>query len=139
MGKNKSKVITDLGSIILLLAAIITGFVLHNEVWHLHVYNNTTLWGMHEAIGLVLSAFVCGHCVQHSFWFKNYSKIPMKRKSVSTLLLFIGFIVVLSGIILMCGSHSEAISHVHYVGAILFTIVAVCHIAKRWKILKNLF
>lgn len=136
--KRKYNVATDILSMILLLAAIITGFVLHRDVWHIHVYNDIALWGAHECVGLILFALVIMHCVQHSFWFRNYGKIKAERKRVTTLLLIIGIIVAITGIILMCGSRSETVSHIHYAGAILFTAVALGHILKRRKNLKSL-
>ncbi len=137
LAKYKSAV--DIVSMILLLAAIITGFILHKEVWHLHFFGDSSLWRAHETVGLGLLLLVAIHCMQHSFWFKNYAKIKPDRKRVTTILLIIGIIVAISGIILMGGSQSELISHIHYIGAILFTIIAIGHIAKRWKIFKNLF
>lgn len=138
MKKSKYKVIVDIVSMILALAAVVTGFVLHDEVWHAHVYDDEALWGAHEAIGLVLAAIVAAHCVQHSFWFKNYSKIRSNKKRITTLLLIVGIIVVLSGIILMYGSRSEFVSHLHYIGALLFIVIATGHVIKRRKILKSL-
>ena len=136
MSKNKYKVVVDLLSILALLAAIITGFKLQKEVWHLHVYDDSFLWGTHETIGLTLLALVAVHCIQHSFWFRNYSKIKVEKKRVTAILLTIGIITAVTGIVLMCGSHSEFISHTHYAGAILFTAITIGHVAKRWKILK---
>ena len=136
MNKNKYKVVVDLLSMLALLAAIITGFKLHKEVWHLHVYDDSFLLGTHETIGLTLLALVAVHCIQHSFWFRNYSKIKVEKKRVTAILLTIGIITAVTGIVLMCGSHSEFISHIHYAGAILFTATTIGHVAKRWKILK---
>ena len=136
MSKNIYKVIIDLLSMAALLAAIITGFMLHKEVWHLHLYNDSLLWGTHETIGLILLALIAAHCIQHSFWFRNYSKIKVEKKRVTVILLIIGIITAITGIVLMCGSHSEFISHTHYAGAIMFTAIAIGHVAKRWKILK---
>ena len=136
MSKNIYKVAVDLLSMLALLAAIITGFKLHKEVWHLHVYDDSFLWGTHETIGLTLLALVAAHCIQHSFWFRNYSKIKVENKRVTAILLTIGLITAATGIVLMCGSHSEFISHTHYAGAILFTAITIGHVAKRWKILK---
>ncbi len=138
MNDRKIKLTVDVLSMIIILAAIITGFILHKEVWHLHLYHDTPLWSLHEAAGLILLALVTAHCMQHSFWFKNYSKIKIDRKRVTAILLVIGVIVAISGIILMFGSRSEIISHIHYVGAILFTAIAIGHVAKRWKLLRNL-
>lgn len=139
MKSAKYKSATDILSMLLTLAAIITGFVLHKEVWHLHLYSDATLWTVHESIGLVLLGFVALHCVQHSFWFKNYSRIRINKKRVTTILLIVGAIVALTGIVLMCGSRSELVSHIHFVGAILFTIIAVGHVVKRWKIFRSLW
>ena len=136
MSKNIYKVVVDLLSILALLAAIITGFKLHKEVWHLHVYDDSFLLGTHETIGLTLLALVAVHCIQHSFWFRNYSKIKVEKKRVTAILLTIGIITAFTGIVLMCGSHSEFISHTHYAGAILFTAITIGHVAKRWKIMK---
>ena len=136
MSKNIYKVVVDLLSMLALLAAIITGFKLHNEVWHLHVYDDSFLWGTHETIGLTLLALVAAHCIQHSFWFRNYSKIKVEKKRVTAILLTIGIITAVTGIVLMCGSHSEFISHTHYAGGILFTAITIGHVAKRWRILK---
>ena len=136
MSKNIYKVAVDLLSMLALLAAIITGFKLHKEVWHLHVYDDSFLLGTHETIGLTLLALVAVHCIQHSFWFRNYSKIKVEKKRVTAILLTIGIITAVTGIVLMCGSHSEFISHTHYAGAILFTAITIGHVAKRWKILK---
>ncbi|MDE6056432.1 MAG: hypothetical protein K2F93_00300 [Muribaculaceae bacterium] len=136
MSKNIYKVVINLLSMLALLAAIITGFKLHKEVWHLHVYDDSFLLGTHETIGLTLLALVAVHCIQHSFWFRNYSKIKVEKKRVTAILLTIGIITAFTGIVLMCGSHSEFISHTHYAGAILFTAITIGHVAKRWKILK---
>ncbi len=138
MKTTRYKVITDLLSIIFTLTAIITGFMLHNQVWHLHVYNDTLLWGSHETVGIALIAFIAVHCIQHSFWFKNYSKIQTTRKRVTTILLILGIIVGITGTVLMLGSRSETVSHIHYVGGILFTAVATGHVLKRLKMLKSL-
>lgn len=134
---NKTKGIVDVVAMLLLVGAIVTGFMLHQEVWHLHVYDDTALWASHEAVGLVMAGMVAGHCVQHSFWFKNFAKIKPSRKRVTTILLILGVIVLGSGIPLMCGSHSGVISRIHYVCGILFTVFAIGHVAKRWKMLRS--
>ena len=138
MKNTRYKAATDILSMILLLAAIITGFVLHKEVWHIHYYDDTTLWGLHETIGVMIVALVALHCVQHSFWFRNYSRIPVPRKRVTSILLLLGIVLCITGIILMAGSRSEAVSHIHYASGILFTVVAAGHVAKRWRILRSL-
>ncbi len=139
MKVSVKKLIADIGAMLLLVVAIVTGFMLHREVWHLFVYNNRPLWYAHEALGLGFCAFVGVHCVQHSFWFKNFAKIQPNRKRVTLILLALGVIVLLTGVALMLGSHSGVVSRIHYVGAIALTVIAVGHVAKRWTIFKRLF
>ncbi len=135
---SRPKVVTDILSMILTVAAIVTGFMLHRDVWHIHNYGNTSLWSFHEAVGLALTVLVILHGIQHSFWFKNYARIKVDRKRVTTIFLILGTLLALTGIILMCGSQSETVSHIHYFSGILFTAVAIGHVAKRWKIFKSL-
>lgn len=79
------------------------------------------------------------HFVQHKFWFKNYAKIPAVRKGVTSLLFLLAIAVAVSGIILALGSHSQFVSIFHYITAIAFTVLAIGHVAKRWKIFKAQF
>ncbi len=135
----KRKLMTDVVAMALVLVAIVTGFMLHNEVWHCRIYDDAALWTLHEVVGLALLAGVLMHCVQHSFWFKNYSRIQPSRKLVTTILLILVLTVAVSGVILLFGSRSEFVSHLHYVAAFAFTLLAIGHVAKRWKIFKSLF
>ena len=137
MKASRLKPIVDIISMIFSLVAIVTGFMLHKDVWHLHVFDNTTLWAIHEICGLVLLVLVSVHCCQHSFWFKNFAKIKANKKRVTSIFLIIGVIVAVSGIILMSGSHSDTISHCHYIGAIVFIILSIVHVTKRWKIFRK--
>lgn len=138
MIKNKSKSIIDILSMLLVLAAIVSGLVLHKYVWHLHFYSNKLIWSIHEIIGLFLIALITTHCIQHSSWFSNFKKIPIKRKRVTALLLITYGFTGITGVILMCGSRSETISHMHWIMGILFTIIAAGHVIKRWKIFRSL-
>lgn len=135
---SKNKITVDFCAMVLLLAAIITGFILHRSVNHLFSYNDIALWTAHEAAGLLLLADLIAHSYQHGKWFTNYKKIPLSRKRVTTILIIVGTLLVISGIILMCGSHSHFISIFHYACGIIFTILAIGHVAKRFKILRSL-
>ncbi len=139
MIKAGSKSTIDILSMLLALAAIVSGFVLHKYVWHLHFFSNKLIWYIHEVIGLSLIAIITIHCIQHSFWFRNFKRIPAKRRRVTTILLLSGGIVGFTGVILMCGSRSETISHIHYITGILFTFIAVGHVMKRWRMFRSLF
>ncbi len=70
----------------------------------------------------------------------NIELIIMMRKRITDLLAMASTLVlIVTGVLLMAGSRSESVSHVHYVGGILFVIIAVGHVAKRWKIFRALF
>lgn len=130
---------TDIVAMVMVVCAIITGFKLHREVHHLFVYDNTGLWTIHIIAGLIIVVALIFHCVQHKFWFINYTKIPAVRKGVTSLLFVLTILVAVSGIILALGSHSQFISIFHYITSIAFTAFAIGHVAKRWKIFKALF
>lgn len=133
------KKLTDLTAMVMLVCAVLTGFMLHSEVHHLYVYNDTWLWAFHIVAGMIVVLALTFHCVQHKFWFKNYAKIPFNRKGITSLLFALAVVVAISGIILACGSHSNFVSIFHYVTAIAFTAFAIGHVAKRWKIFRTLF
>lgn len=134
-----NKEVTDIMAMVCTAAAIITGFMLHDEVHHQFIYDNLVLWTVHETVGLMLAGVIGVHCVQHKPWFKNYRKIPVKRKRPSTILLVVSIFVIMSGCILMCGSQSQFISIFHYICGILFTLLATAHALKRWPLFRNLF
>lgn len=126
----------DIAAMICLLIAIVSGFMLHVGVHHHHIYNNRFLWGIHESAGILMFVAVIIHCLQHKYWFKNYRRIPVKKKRVTTILLAILVILFISGAILMGGSQSEEISIIHYAIGIASTILAIGHVIKRWKLFK---
>lgn len=133
------KRITDLLAMASTLVLIATGVVLHVQVHHTQVYDDTFMWGCHEVVGLLLMLLIACHGVQHAPWFKNYAKIPANRKIVTTIFLALAVVMLVTGVLLMAGSRSESVSHIHYAGGILFVIIAVGHVAKRWKIFRALF
>ncbi len=47
MKKSITKSIVDISAMVLVVGAIVTGFMLHNEVWHQQIYDNTLLWTLH--------------------------------------------------------------------------------------------
>lgn len=128
----------DILEMVCVIVAIVTGFILHREVHHLFVYDDVAVWSVHEAVGLLLAVLVAIHCVQHKFWFKNYRKIPVRRKHATTIFLIVGILLLVSGVLLMCGSHSQFVSISHYVLGILFTLLSVAHVAKRRKLFNAL-
>ena len=125
--KMINKSITDIVAVISMLVALVTGFMLHNEIHHSHIYHDVRLWSLHETSGLVWKVIMVLHCVQHTPWFKNYTKIPLRHKAVSTLLLVLSVLIAISGLLLMFGSRSQYISIVHYVLGIIFALAVVYH------------
>lgn len=138
MKLSKWKCVVDVVAMVCVIAAIVSGFVLHREVHHLYIYNDSGLWALHEAVGMALVAVLAMHGAQHPQWFRNYRKIPVKRKRITTVLLCAGVILAASGIVLMCGSRSEGISILHYGLGIAFTLLAIGHVCKRWRVFKGL-
>lgn len=130
---------TDVAAMAMIVCAIITGFKLHLEVHHLYVYDNAGLWTAHIIAGLIVVLALIFHCYQHRFWFTNYVKIPVVRKGVTSLLFALATLAAVSGTVLALGSHSHFVSIFHYVTAIAFTLLAIGHVAKRWKIFKAFF
>lgn len=106
---NSWKGATDVLAMACTVVAIVTGVMLHREVHHIYVYDDVTLWGWHEAIGLILIALIAIHGMQHSPWFKNYRKIPEQRKRVTTLFLLTAVVMLATGLPLMFGSRSETV------------------------------
>ncbi len=127
------KAVVDTCSGLIVILAIITGLMLHWKIWHESEINHDIIWNVHVIEGLTLLVLGWIHCKQHSAWFKNYSKIKKERRRVTTILLIIGLVVIATGIIIICGYNSEMLSHIHYVGAIIFTGFVIGHVAKRWK------
>lgn len=136
---NKNKKWTDVIAMAFMICAIITGFMLHHDVHHLHFYKHPLLWNTHIISGLIVVAALIFHCIQHKFWFRNYAKIPAVRKGVTTILFVVAILVAVTGIILVSGSHSKFVSIFHYITAIVLTLLAITHVAQRWKIFKSLF
>lgn len=131
-----SKRLIDISAMICLLIAIVSGFMLHADVHHLHIYHHRLLWGVHETAGILMAIAVIIHCLQHKFWFNNYRRIKVKKKRVTTILLITLIILIISGVILLCGSKSEEISILHYVIGIASVVLATGHVIKRWKLFK---
>lgn len=111
MRENSKKRFTDILAILCLIAAIITGFILHREVNHIYVYNTAMTWTIHEIAGLSLTVLVALHCLQHKFRFRNYGKINVKKKIGSTGLLVIGILILTTGIPLVTGSRFHFVSN----------------------------
>jgi hypothetical protein len=133
------KAIIDIIAIVCTITAIITGINLHIEIHHEHIYNNVEIWNLHSFATIVLTLLLVMHGVQHKFWFKNYTKIIVAKKRVTTCLLICGTVLLVTGIMLFCGSHSNNVSLTHFIAGIMFTIFAIGHVAKRHSQLISLF
>ena len=134
---KKSKCIVDLFSIIITLATLITGLVLHKQTHHIFQTDHS-LFFIHSGLGLFLLLLIGLHVYQHIQWFKNYKKLPLNKKRFTTILDYIGIVVFVLGIILLLGGTFKSISILHYIFGIAFTIFVLGHFIKRWSIFKLL-
>ena len=134
---KKSKFIVDLFSIIITLATLITGLVLHKQTHHIFQTDHS-LFFIHSGLGLFLLLLIGLHVYQHIQWFKNYKKLPLNKKRFTTILDYIRIVVFVLGIILLLGGTFKSISILHYIFGIAFTIFVLGHFIKRWGIFKLL-
>ena len=134
---KKSKFIVDLFSIIITLATLITGLVLHKQTHHIFQTDHS-LFFIHSGLGLFLLLLIGLHVYQHIQWFKNYKKLPLNKKRFTTILDCVGIVVFVLGIILLLGGTFKPISILHYIFGIAFTIFVLGHFIKRWSIFKLL-
>ena len=134
---KKSKFIVDLFSIIITLATLITGLVLHKQTHHIFHLDHS-LFFIHSGLGLFLLLVIIFHIYQHWQWFINYKKLPLNKKRFTTILDCVGIVVFVLGIILLLGGTFKPISILHYIFGIAFTIFVMGHFIKRWSIFKLL-
>ena len=134
---KKSKFIVDLFSIIIMLATLITGLVLHKQTHHIFQTDHS-LFFIHSGLGLFLLFLIGFHAYQHIQWFKNYKQLPLNKKRFTTILDCISIVVFVLGIILLLGGTYKPISILHYIFGIAFTIFVLSHFIKRWGIFKLL-
>ena len=134
---KKSKFIVDLFSIIITLATLVTGLVLHKQTHHIYQTDHS-LFFIHSGLGLFLLLLIVLHVYQHIHWFTKYNKLPLDKKRFTTILDCVGIVVFVLGIILLLGGTFKPISIIHYIFGIAFTIFVLGHFIKRWSIFKLL-
>ncbi len=125
------RLFTDIAAIVTCIVLLLTGIILHAEIHHLHVYDDSLTWTIHEVCGILFIPLMTAHFVQHHAWFKKYTKIPVKKKMATSAMLLIAVLVTISGIILLCGSHSKFISLSHLALSVTFSAFAIAHVANR--------
>ena len=134
---KKSKFLVDLLSIIIILATLVTGLVLHRQTHHIFQTDHS-LFFIHCGLGLFLLLCIGLHVYQHIKWFTNYKKLALNKKLVTTILDCIGIVVFVFGIILLFGGVFKSISILHYIFGIAFTVLVLVHFINRWKKFKIL-
>ena len=134
---KRSKFIVDLFSIIITLATLVTGLVLHKQTHHIDQTDHS-LFFIHSGLGLFLLLLIGLHVYQHTQWFTKYNKLPLDKKRITTILDCIGIVVFVLGIFLLLGGTFKPISIIHYIFGIAFTIFVLGHFIKRWSIFKLL-
>ena len=138
--KAKTLFITDIAVLLTFLPASISGFALHaaghndvHEVWHnwavIHIFST-----------LVFTIAVGVHIYGHLNWYKSLFQKGLGNKSRVTIFLSLLMLAtIITGNIVLF-HHQGPNSHFglwHYIIGILFTVIAIGHFLKRFKILRN--
>jgi hypothetical protein len=134
----KSKPIVDIFAFLCVIIALISGLMLHSEIHHKYIYHDVLWWTIHSLSSIMLVLLLLIHSVQHKFLFINYFKIPVPKKRVTTILFLILIVLIISGIVLLLGSHSNFISLLHFCFGLIFTCFTIGHMMKRFKIFTGL-
>ena len=138
--KAKALFITDVAVLLTFLPASISGFLLHtsghndvHEVWHnwavIHIFST-----------LVFTIAVGVHIYGHLNWYKSLFQKGLGNKSRVTIFLSLLMLAtIITGNIVLF-RHQGPNSHFglwHYIIGILFTVIAIGHFLKRFKIFRN--
>lgn len=138
--KAKTLFITDIAVLLTFLPASISGFLLHasghngvHEVWHnwavIHIFST-----------LVFTIAIGVHIYGHWNWYKSLFQKRLGNKSRVTIFLSsLMLATIITGNIVLF-RHQGPNSHFglwHYIIGILFTVIAIGHFLKRFKILTN--
>ena len=138
--KAKTLFITDIAVLLTFLPASISGFILHaaghngiHETWHnwavIHIFST-----------LVFTIAVGVHIYGHLNWYKSLFQKRLGNKSRVTIFLSLLMLAtIITGNIVLF-RHQGPNSHFglwHYIIGILFTVIAIGHFLKRFKILTN--
>lgn len=131
---------TNLILIFFSLATIVSGFMLHiaghsasHKVWE--------IWAvLHSIISISFLVLIVMHLKQHSGWIKTFAKkmrIATPQGKMFIVLAILLSIVVISGLVLLgvisCNSH---LGLWHYKVGIIFSLLAIIHVARRHKMIK---
>ncbi len=108
----------------------VTSYDINHEAWH--------NWAVaHVALSLAFTIVVYIHIRQHWAWYKNLLR-PAKRPRIITILLTIAMLLeLITGIALIAFVDGEGSlwGHIHWIGGLILTALAIGHIIKRFKIL----
>lgn len=131
--RKRSGAWVDVVATVCMVAALVTGLMLHVDVHHLHVYDDLWVWGIHEVAGFAIVALLIVHAVLHKSWIGNYRRIKSGTKWIVAIIDILFLLSCVTGIVLYMGSHSQVISRIHLISSVLFGVVALVHIIKEWK------
>ena len=138
--KAKALFITDMAVLLTFLPASISGFLLHasghndvHEVWHnwavIHIFSS-----------LIFTIAVGVHIYGHLNWYKSLFQKGLGNKSRVTIFLSLLMLATIITGNIVIFRHQGPNSHFglwHYIIGILFTVIAIGHFLKRFKILRN--
>lgn len=128
---------TDLIMLPMFVAVVVTGFGFHIS-GHKGVEASIIVWkSIHIVFSAIFAILVAIHIKQHWVWYRNQFKSFNCRNTLTLLLTAVVVFELLSGVILMTDMTCGPIrGHLHWVIGELLSILAIIHIAGRWKSLK---
>lgn len=116
------------------VAIVVTGFGFHIS-GHKGVEESIIVWKtLHIVFSVSFVMLAAIHIKQHWVWYRNQFKSFNRSNTLTLLLTAVAAFELLSGVILMIDiTFGPICRHLHWVIGELFSILAIIHIARRWK------
>lgn len=129
---------TDLFMLPLFVTVAVTGVGFHIS-GHKGVEAFINVWKtLHIGFSTAFAILTAIHIKQHRVWYnRSLAKSFNRRNTLTLLLTAVVVFEIISGYILLTDlTHGPICGHLHWVIGILLSILAIAHIAGRWKSLK---
>ena len=139
MALNKNQKI-NLGLLFSSLSSIVSGILLHasghagnHSVWEL-------LAVVHSVVSIAFLVLIVMHLKQHKGWlssFRNKMRIRTSQGLMFVILSLLSILTICSGLLLLgIFSDHSPVGLWHYRMGIIFAVLAVAHVARRYKAIK---
>jgi uncharacterized protein YacL len=126
----------DAAMLLFFIITIVSGVEFH-VLHHSANHNALRLWYiLHMAGSGIFFILAVWHIKLHWGWYKGLVK-PSKKRRHPTIILSVLFIVEsVTAVLKLVGMH-HPIGKIHWVGGLLFTIFAIAHLIRRFRIFTN--